>query len=96
MSAGGGTLRSMDDGTDRLSVRDTMRIRLADTSRGNWFQRAGQIRDQLGESETEMWMTVNRLIDDPVAVAAMPVECARLRRKRDKQKAARSQARLAG
>lgn len=73
-----------------LSVRDAMRIRLADQNRGPWYQRAGRIRDELGESETSMWVRVNQLLEDPAAVAAMPVECARLRRKRETQRAART------
>lgn len=85
----------MTDGADRLSVRDAMRLRLADQNRGAWLQRAGRIRDELGESETAMWVRVNQLLEDPAAVAAMPVECARLRRKRDAQRAARSISRMA-
>lgn len=73
-----------------LTVRDSMRLRLADSNRGAWFQRAGRIRDELGESETAMWVRVNQLLEDPAAVAVMPAECARLRRKRDAQRAARS------
>lgn len=75
---------------DPVPVRDLMRIRLADQNRGPWYQRAGRIRDELGESETAMWVRVNLLLEDPAAVAAMPVECARLRRKREMQRAART------
>lgn len=76
-----------------LTVRDQMRLRLADENRGPWLQRAGRIRDELGESETAMWVRVNQLLEDPAAVAAMPQTVARLRRKRDAQRAARSAAR---
>lgn len=78
-----------------LSVRDHMRIQLADSNRGPWLQRSGRIRWVLGETETAMWIRINVLLDDPAAVAAHPMETARLRRRRDAQRAQRSAARLA-
>ena len=77
-----------------LSVRDHMRIQLADSNRGPWLQRAGRVRHELGETETAMWVRVNALLDDPAAVAAHPMEIARLRRRRDAQRAQRAQRRL--
>lgn len=35
-----------------LTVRDHMRLTMADQNRGPWFTRAGRVRDLLGESET--------------------------------------------
>lgn len=72
-----------------LTVRDHMRVRLAAEARGQWFQRAGRIRFELGESETLFAAAVDRLIDDAEVVAAYPVETARLRRLRSARKAAR-------
>lgn len=77
-----------------LAVRDAMRLTMADENRGQWFTRAGRVRDELGESETAMWVRVHELLDDPAAVEAMPAVVARLRRKRAAQAAARSKVRV--
>lgn len=90
LSAVSGMLTIVTTAADTLSVRDRMRLRMADENRGAWLQRAGRIRHELGESETEMWMHVHRLLEDPAAVAAMPQTVGRLRRKREAQRAVRS------
>lgn len=72
-----------------LSIRDQMRIRLADENRGTWAQRAGRIRWELGESETAMWVRVGQLLEDSEAIAAFPMETARLRRRIEAQRGAR-------
>ncbi len=73
-----------------LAVRDAMRLTMADENRGQWFTRAGRVRDELGESETAMWVRVHELLENPDAMAALPVTVARLKRKRAAQVAARS------
>lgn len=53
-------------------------------------QLAPGIAESLHCTETVLWQRVMYLIDDPDMIAQLPAETARLRRLRDKRRAARS------
>lgn len=59
-----------------------------------WWKHAGAkeqaIRDQFGTSATAYYARVNRLLDDPTALAADPVLINRLRRLRESRRRARA------
>ncbi len=63
-----------------------------------WWQRAGAkeqaIRDQLGVTPTRYLQLLNRLIDQPAALAYDPVMVNRLRRLREQRGAVRALRRL--
>ena len=60
----------------------------------DWYRSAGvkeqAIRDAFGISATTYYARLNRIIDDPAALAAEPVLVNRLRRLRDQRRRARS------
>ena len=60
----------------------------------DWYRSAGAkeqaIRDRFGISATTYYARVNRLLDDPAALAAEPVLVNRLRRLREQRRRARS------
>lgn len=72
-----------------LSVRDSMTIRLAAAHYRYPGARESDVRDQLGMSLTIYARHLNRLLDDPEALAAYPVEVRRLQRLRDRRRRAR-------
>lgn len=73
-----------------LTVRDHMSLRLAAASYKFPGARETDVRDQLGMSATIFYRHVNRLLDDPEALAAYPVEVNRLRRLRDARRRLRA------
>jgi hypothetical protein len=60
----------------------------------SWWQHAGlkeqSIRDEFGLSAARYYQILNRLIDEPAALASDPMLIKRLRRLRDTRLAARS------
>ncbi len=72
-----------------MLVKDHMRLRLAGTPYRYPAQREADALEQLGENATTFWMRVDRLLDDPEAVAAHPQIVGRLRRLREARAAAR-------
>lgn len=72
-----------------LSVRDHMALRLAAATYRYPAARESAAYDQLGMSAPIFWRRVNALLDRPEALAAYPVEVNRLRRLRDRRRAAR-------
>lgn len=60
----------------------------------DWYRSAGikeqAIRDAFGISATTYYARLNRIIDDPAALAAEPVLVNRLRRLREQRRRARS------
>lgn len=77
---------------NELTVREHMTLMLADTDlRGvSWLTREGTIRDTFSEPASHYYARLDRLIDEPAAVACYPVLCARLRRLREARAVARS------
>lgn len=76
-----------------LTVRDHMALRLAATPyRRHPARRESDVHEQLGWSATVFWAHVNALIDHSDAIAAYPLETARLRRLRDRRRRARGAA----
>lgn len=73
-----------------LSVRDLMALRLAAAPYKYPGARETDVREQLGMSAVIFFRHVDRLLDDPEALAAMPVEVNRLRRIRDRRRRARA------
>lgn len=61
---------------------------------GRWYRFAGRkdsdILSELGETPTVHYARVNRLLDDPDALAYSPVLVRRLRRLRDARRAVRT------
>lgn len=73
-----------------MTVRDHMTIRLAATPYRYPAARETDARHELGMSPVAFHRHVNALLDDPDALAAMPSEVGRLRRLRDRRRAARA------
>jgi hypothetical protein len=73
-----------------LSERD---VRILEFERA-WWQHAGlkeqSIRDEFGLSAARYYQILNRLIDEPAALASDPMLIKRLRRLRDTRLAART------
>ena len=72
-----------------LAVRDHMALRIAATP-GHPDRRITAARHELGMSAAIFTRHVNRLLDSPEALAAMPQEVNRLRRIRDRRRRARA------
>lgn len=89
---GGATLERMQDST-ALSVKDTATL---DFER-QWWKYAGAkdaaIRQAFSESATRYYARLNRLIDEPAALAYDPLLVRRLRRLREARARQRSAAR---
>lgn len=83
-------MSSTETAAAQLSVRDAMTVATADTLRGTYLQRGGTIRWLFSETPEAFYLRVNRLIDEPAAVAVLPMECSRLRRLREARRVARS------
>lgn len=77
-----------------MTEHDRIALTLAATPYRYAAVRETHAREQLGLTATRYWALVNRLLDDPEAEAAMPVEVRQLRRLRDARRTARSAARL--
>lgn len=79
-----------------LTVREHMTLQAADVDhrRVSWLTREGYLRDLFGEAPTHYYARLDRLIDDPRAVAEYPMLCSRLRRLREARKAARGRQRV--
>lgn len=74
-----------------LSVRDHMTLRLAAAHYRYPGARESDAFELLGLSPTLFHRHVNELLDDPEALAALPMEVRRLRRVRDARRRARGQ-----
>jgi hypothetical protein len=73
-----------------LTVRDHMTIRLAAAHYKFPAARETDALEQLGWTATIFWRHVNRLLDDPEALATYPLEVKRLRRLRDARRRLRA------
>ena len=73
-----------------LSVRDHMTLRLAATPYAYPGARETDVLDQLGWSMPIYTRHLNRLLDDPEALAAYPQQVRRLQRLRDRRRRARA------
>lgn len=73
-----------------LTVKEHMTLQAADTRHTNWLSREGYLRDLFSEPATLYYARLDRLIDDPAAIAAYPMLTARLRRLREARRAART------
>lgn len=77
-----------------LSERDTAILALE----ARWFKHAGAreqaIHDKLGMTPTRYYQVLNRLLDDPDALAHDPITVNRLRRIRDDRQRTRPSSRL--
>lgn len=73
-----------------LPIRSRMALTLAAAHYAYPAARDTDARDLLGMSATVFHRHVGVLLDDPVALAAMPVEVRRLQRLRDRRRLARS------
>ena len=73
-----------------LSDADRLTLTLAATPYRYPARREADALDQLGLTPTRFWARVHRLLDDPVAEAAMPAEVHRLRRLREARRRVRS------
>lgn len=72
-----------------MTVRDHMTLRLAAASYRYPAVRENHAIDLVGLRPTAFWAAVNRLLDDPRALATYPMEVGRLRRLRAARRAAR-------
>lgn len=73
-----------------ISVRDHMTLRLASARYKFPAARETDALEQLGMTATVFWRHVDRLIDDPRAIAAYPSETLRLRSLRDARRRLRT------
>ena len=73
-----------------LSVRDHMTLRLAAAPYKYPGARESDVLDQLGWSMPIYTRHLNRLLDDPEALAAYPQQVRRLQRMRDRRRRARA------
>lgn len=73
-----------------LTVKDHMTLDLE----AQWFKYAGAketvVRDLFNESSTRYYQRLNRLLDQPAAMAAYPMVVKRLRRLREARRRERS------
>lgn len=72
------------------SVRHLMALRLAAAQYRYPGARDTDAHELLGWSPVRFWQVVDALLDDPAAMAAMPVEVNRLRRLREARRRARA------
>lgn len=78
-----------------LTVRDHMTIRIAAATYKYAGARETDVREQLGMSMPIYGRHLDRLLDQPAAIAAYPLEVKRLRRLRDARRRTRSARRIA-
>ena len=79
---------------DQLTVKDTMTL---DMERSWWKHdgaKATAIRERFGKSPTTYYARLNRLLDEPAALAYDPMLVRRLRRLREARQAARGARRV--
>lgn len=72
-----------------LSIRERMALTLAAATYRYPAVRESHALDQLGLGPVAYWALVDRLLDRPDALAAMPAEVSRLRRLRTRRREAR-------
>lgn len=72
-----------------LSDPERLALELAATPYRYPAIRESRVRDELGLTPTAYWLVVDRLLDRPDALEAMPAAVARLRRVREARAAAR-------
>lgn len=73
-----------------LSDRDRQILALAAAHYRHPAKREADARDQLGLSPVAFWVAVDRILDDPAAMAAEPMIVKRLRRLREARRRLRS------
>lgn len=84
LSAGDVSLSGMS-----LPVRSHMTLHLAAARYAHPGRRDADVRELLGWTPTTFWAHVDRLLDDPAALAAYPQDVSRLRRLRERRRWAR-------